>query len=282
MACGYCGNHNDAADSRCQLCGRRLTGASLTIVPESHGSAAPKLERHAHEEPKAEAKKTAVQGRLFPVQEPKKVIPFDRVSPAAMDAGRKVIEKNAKSRALQRAAERMGLNGSSSKENQQVFAFPHDEKDVRKAETVRYTEAPVAGPSHRAMAAAFDIGMVLIACGILALVNYFGGGSFGWTQQDQYTYLALAVSIFLLYFSLFAIGNGDTPGMHAVRIRLLNLDGRAPSRKQRFLRIVGTLVSLSALGIGLLWCLFDEEKLTWHDEISGTFPSPLPTSTKVS
>lgn len=280
MACSYCGNHNEAGDTRCQLCGRRLSGNSLTLVPESHGSAAPQLERLSETLPqqdskKAEAKKTAVQGRLFPVQEPKKVIPFDRVSPAAMDAGRKVIEKNAKSRALQRAAERMGLHANAAKENQQVFAFPLDEKDVRKAEPVRYTEAPVAGPSHRAMAAAFDLGMIALACGVFALVNYLGGGTLAWTQQDQYLYLGLAAAIFLLYFSLFAIGNGDTPGMHAVRIRLLNLDGRAPSRKQRFLRIAGTLVSLSALGIGLLWCLFDEEKLTWHDEISGTFPSPM-------
>jgi uncharacterized RDD family membrane protein YckC len=212
-----------------------------------------------------------VQARLFPVQEPKKVIPFDRVSPEATTAGRKVIEKNAKARALRRANERMGVTDTT---DQQIFPFPAEQNEARKAEPLRYTEAPVAGPSHRAMAAAYDIAMILMGFGLFLSIHYFGGASFGWSSWNLWTYGGVGVTLALFYYSLFALGNGDTPGMKAVRIRLLDLEGHAPTRKQRFLRIIGTLVSLSALGIGLLWCLFDEEQLTWQDEISGTFPSP--------
>lgn len=207
------------------------------------------------------------------MQEPKKVIPFDRVSPSAISAGRKVIEKNAKNRALARAQERMGQAIAKKQDEQQVFAFPREAGEIKK-ERVRFTDAPVAGPSHRAMAAAYDLAMVTIGFGLFTAVHYFGGAPFGWAVWNQWAYGAIAASLCLLYFCLFALGNGDTPGMKAVRIRLLDLDGRTPNRRQRFLRIVGALVSLSALGIGMLWCLFDEEQLTWHDEISGTFPSP--------
>jgi hypothetical protein len=34
------------------------------------------------------------------------------------------------------------------------------------------------------------------------------------------------------------------------------------------------LLSLLPAGIGFWWALLDEEHLTFHDQISGTFPSP--------
>ncbi len=279
VACGYCGTENDSDVARCQLCGRRLGNASsLKLVPETFGNTAAKLDPRPVPEEVEERKRGPIQGRLFPVQEPKKVIPFERISPDATLAGRKAIERNAKIKAQERFSERMGLASGlpkNAKENQQRFAFPAEEKEMRKAEPVRYTNAPVATPAHRAMAAAYDMAMVLIGFGLFTAVHYFGGAGFGWSAWDKWGYAALGLILSLFYFCLFAFANGDTPGMRAVRLRLLNLDGRAPSRNQRFLRILGALISIVSLGIGLLWCLFDEEQLTWHDEISGTFPSPV-------
>ena len=45
----------------------------------------------------------------------------------------------------------------------------------------------------------------------------------------------------------------------------------APTFEQRFKRLVASILSLAAAGLGLLWALADEEKLTWHDHISRTF-----------
>ena len=39
-------------------------------------------------------------------------------------------------------------------------------------------------------------------------------------------------------------------------------------------RTIGACVSVIAVGIGFAWALVDEERLTWHDYISKTFPSP--------
>ena len=36
------------------------------------------------------------------------------------------------------------------------------------------------------------------------------------------------------------------------------------------------LVSIAALGLGLLWLVVDPQKLTWHDRIAGTRVVVLP------
>jgi uncharacterized RDD family membrane protein YckC len=54
---------------------------------------------------------------------------------------------------------------------------------------------------------------------------------------------------------------------------VVNFDGHRPSRRQRFYRLAGGAVGVVAAGMGLLWAIFDEERLTWHDHISKTFPT---------
>jgi hypothetical protein len=54
----------------------------------------------------------------------------------------------------------------------------------------------------------------------------------------------------------------------------VDFDGRRPDREQRGVRQVAGLLSLLSAGLGLVWALVDEEKLTWHDHISKTFPTP--------
>ena len=44
------------------------------------------------------------------------------------------------------------------------------------------------------------------------------------------------------------------------------------------LRFVAALLSWAAVGLGFLWQLWDRDRLTWHDRISGTrivhYPKP--------
>jgi hypothetical protein len=56
---------------------------------------------------------------------------------------------------------------------------------------------------------------------------------------------------------------------------VLTFDGQRPSRGQFIGRFVVACLSLAAAGIGLIWGLIDEEKLTWHDHISKTFPTAI-------
>ncbi len=76
--------------------------------------------------------------------------------------------------------------------------------------------------------------------------------------------VAVAFFLLCLYFS------NSTPGLRWLGIRLVDFNGAPASRDRRLLRVLGTITSALALGLGFLWALADEEGLTWHDRISRT------------
>jgi uncharacterized RDD family membrane protein YckC len=74
-----------------------------------------------------------------------------------------------------------------------------------------------------------------------------------------------------LYLALFfGLGQG-TPGMHYARIALSTFDGDLPSRRMRLQRLASLVLSVLPVGVGVLWSLFDEDHLSWHDRLSGTY-----------
>jgi uncharacterized RDD family membrane protein YckC len=58
-------------------------------------------------------------------------------------------------------------------------------------------------------------------------------------------------------------------------LRILNFDGRPATRQERLARVASAWISAAPAGLGLVWALLDEETLTWHDQISKTFPTPI-------
>jgi uncharacterized RDD family membrane protein YckC len=79
--------------------------------------------------------------------------------------------------------------------------------------------------------------------------------------------------VYLLYEALWTVSGADTPGIRFSGLQLIDFDGREPELRQRVYRLLGSLLSLAAAGIGLIWAVADEEKLTWHDHMSNTFPT---------
>jgi len=135
-----------------------------------------------------------------------------------------------------------------------------------------YCDAPVALPGHRLIATAVDTSMVLMGLGIF-LAIFFLGGDLEISARTAPFLLGVGAVIAALYRSLWYFGNGDTPGMRFAGLHLVDFDGRRPDREQRGVRLVASLLSLLAAGLGLVWALVDEENLTWHDHISRTFPT---------
>jgi uncharacterized RDD family membrane protein YckC len=128
---------------------------------------------------------------------------------------------------------------------------------------------------HRAMAAAADASIMVIAMAIFGIIFHFAGGTFVLTAKTAPIFLAAAAAVVIFYKVLWCLANGDTAGQRWTQLRLVNFDGQRPTRSQRFYRMASGLLSLLAAGIGLLWSLVDEETLTWHDHISKTFPTPV-------
>ncbi len=145
---------------------------------------------------------------------------------------------------------------------------------TRTAEASIYCDAPVASPVHRAMAAALDASMVVMALGTFVITFELAGGVVTMNAHTAAMLAGIAAVFGLLYQLLFCLANGDTPGMRWTQLRLTNFDGGRPDAEQRVYRLAGQCLSVLAAGLGLLWALVDEEKLTWHDHMSRTFPSP--------
>ncbi|HEV2484844.1 MAG TPA: RDD family protein [Terracidiphilus sp.] len=74
-----------------------------------------------------------------------------------------------------------------------------------------------------------------------------------------------------LYISLFyALANG-TPGMKYAGISLCTFEGHNPTRSQRCGRLVSLILSVLPLGLGMVWAIFDDDHLSWHDRLSRTY-----------
>ncbi len=82
--------------------------------------------------------------------------------------------------------------------------------------------------------------------------------------------LALA-GIGALYHALFLVFAEGTPGMKYAHIALCTFDDENPTGVQRRRRLVSMLLSLAPVGLGVAWALFDDDHLTWHDRLSGTY-----------
>ena len=79
------------------------------------------------------------------------------------------------------------------------------------------------------------------------------------------------VATFVAYQWLFFRFGESTPGMTYARIALCTLDDDNPTRPAMQRRVGALLLSALPLGLGLLWAVFDEDHLGWHDRISGTY-----------
>lgn len=101
-------------------------------------------------------------------------------------------------------------------------------------------------------------------------------------QLDAYLVRLVALLTVFGFFCWFWIKNGQTLGMQAWRIKLVDFAGNKPGAWQSLLRCLGALLSAACLGLGYLWCLVDKHGRYWHDYISRTELVLLPKREKKS
>jgi uncharacterized RDD family membrane protein YckC len=82
------------------------------------------------------------------------------------------------------------------------------------------------------------------------------------------------------FFSLFWLKSGQTLGMQAWRIKLVDFQGQPPTLGKAMIRCLGALLSGVCLGLGYLWCLVDRNNRYWHDYLSRTELILLPKRSK--
>lgn len=127
-------------------------------------------------------------------------------------------------------------------------------------------------PVHlRAMAAIVDGSLVvcaLVGATLVASMTVRDLPSLHTAEVSVAIGLALICAFYHVLFYGFA---DSTPGMRYAGILPCTFDGRSLSRLHRFGRLIAMLVSVAPMGLGVLWALFDDERLSWHDRLSGTY-----------
>jgi uncharacterized RDD family membrane protein YckC len=82
--------------------------------------------------------------------------------------------------------------------------------------------------------------------------------------QDFWFTLWLLLVCFVYLGSCWRYG-GMTVGMRAWRVRLVGENGLVISWPRCLLRFLVSMVSLTALGLGIAWALVDKKNRSWHD-----------------
>jgi len=142
------------------------------------------------------------------------------------------------------------------------------------ARTAVECDAPVASIRSRCQAAAVDLAAVLAAFCFFLLFFRAWAGALPFDRMARFIYGAAFALVLLCYKLLGCILSDRSPGMRFAGLRLLHFHGRPATRRQRLLRVAASVLSLLPAGIGFFYALADEEHLTFHDQISETFPTP--------
>ena len=279
MTCQYCTAKNDPEDHRCQRCGRRIHSANErpSFHPGSvnNSSLARSLSLETETRPEYQAK-PAFGPQIVPPQ----ASPQPQAGAEAFQGslfGPQLFEAREAAKPVKEAPRRASKSPVDKNAQQSldfVGPLPLPNHALKTSVEARiYCDTPMAQTPLRIMAALADCSIGLVGVALYLATFRLMGQELVWTSQMLLSCLAAAVVISLLYRVLYCLGNGDTPGVRWAGLRLIDFDGRVPTRKQRFQRLAGGCVGALAAGLGLMWALFDEERLTWHDHMSETFPT---------
>jgi len=134
---------------------------------------------------------------------------------------------------------------------------------------------PVATIGERRNAVALDAIFILLTCAAFAAL-FVGlmramGGEIVIDRMDAFVCAPVLYLFYSLYFLVFTIFAGATPGMQFCRLAIVRLDGHLPDTSQLVWRSFGYLLSGAALMLGFFWALWDEDGFTWQDRISQTY-----------
>ena len=145
-------------------------------------------------------------------------------------------------------------------------------------ELLEEPEAPAAAPavqlasmSRRLLATVVDGSLIVGAFLAAAMEAASRTADLPAPRVIELGSLAALLAIGVLYKLVFYTLATATPGMKYARISLCTFHDESPGCAQRCGRLGALLLSLLPVGLGVVWALFDEEHLSWHDRLSRTY-----------
>lgn len=265
MRCNACGTTFADDEKRCPSCQRRVQSITLPDAAPSAVAYDHKLQQAPAADPGNETRPGTMSGP--PRQQPlfaQKVIPFETLVTTRRQYGRRREPVRAEpetprthSRAAQTSFELRAPAVSAP-------AAPLPTADL----------APVAPLDIRMKAAAMDLLFCAVGIAVFAATFYVAGGRFAFSGSAMRWWGATAAALMLSYQLFFAMTGHNSAGMRCYGLRLVTFDGAEPETRLRVIRLFWTLLFFAAFGVGLLWAYFDDESLTWQDQITKTYPAP--------
>jgi len=128
--------------------------------------------------------------------------------------------------------------------------------------------------SRKVFAAAADGVVVAAALAIFGYMFLRFNSSLPQMRAAVEMAAALMGILWIAYQSAFLIFCGTTPGLRAARMKITRFDGSPAPRALRRWRVLASLLSCISLGLGYVWCFFDEDQLCWHDRLTRTHLAP--------
>jgi uncharacterized RDD family membrane protein YckC len=118
----------------------------------------------------------------------------------------------------------------------------------------------------------------LIILALYVLVGFVIVSIYNITHENNFPGafpLSISLSIFfslsVLFYTYFWRSGGQTLGMRAWRIKIINSDTDKPiTLTQCLLRCASAFFSIISFGLGYMWLLWDKQEKTWHDHASFT------------
>ncbi len=101
---------------------------------------------------------------------------------------------------------------------------------------------------------------------------------------DNRVYQVVLACVIYAFFVGFWTRWGRTLGMQSWGLQLQTMEGFKPTLATASVRFLAAILSWAPAGLGFLWQLWDRDRLTWHDRISGTrlvhYPKPQRSAAK--
>jgi uncharacterized RDD family membrane protein YckC len=122
----------------------------------------------------------------------------------------------------------------------------------------------------RTLSGFMDLVLVLLLTGGFVLAADFFSGVEMIDGISKAWYTALLLATYFLYATFFLSTANQTIGMMIKDLRVVGDNGLRPGLDQVLMLSAGFLLSIFALGVGLLWSFFDREHRCLHDRLSHT------------
>ena len=130
---------------------------------------------------------------------------------------------------------------------------------------------PRAAPmQQRLMAGLVDVVIVFLATGVFALTFAEVAEGVPHSNMTMVCMLAAGGIFWLIFQYIFLVYRRATPGMNFAGLELCTFEGKTTTMFERQCRAAASALSGFSMGLGYAWALVDEDRVGWHDRISGT------------